>query len=141
VNVKTLLVDDSEPFRMLLRKRLEPIGCEIVAEASSSQEGLELFRQYNPQLVTLDLIMPDSPDFGSKALFEKIREENPETAIIVISVQSRYANAAGFLSQGAIAYLEKSFVNFDDMHQKLKRVFPEMGRSGSNAWDRIRRRD
>jgi two-component system, chemotaxis family, chemotaxis protein CheY len=124
--VTVLLVDDSADFRFLLRKRLEQIGCRIVAEAADSESGLELFRAYRPQLVTLDLMMPDSPKFTSKELFRAIRNEAPQTAVLVISTQSRSSNASSFLAAGATAFFEKSFMNFDEVRKKLQAIFPEI---------------
>ncbi len=137
--VTALIVDDSDPFRILLRTRLERIGCKVVGEAKDSKDALQLFRRLKPQVVTLDLIMPDAPEFGSKELFEKIREESPRTAVIILSVKSRHANASRFLARGAVAYLEKSFVNFDEIQTKLKHLFPELGRP-AGSWERLRPR-
>jgi DNA-binding NarL/FixJ family response regulator len=127
--VETLIIDDSDTFRRILRARLESIGCEIVGEAYSAAEGLELFRAHRPRLVTLDLIMPESEKMDADALFLAVRKESPETAIVVISANRRDLNASHFLAAGAIAYLDKSFMNFDRMTDTLKRVFPELGQS------------
>jgi DNA-binding NarL/FixJ family response regulator len=78
------------------------------------------------QLVTLDLLMPDSPKFTSKGLFQAIRSEAPQTTILMISTQSRISNASSFLAAGAIGYIEKSFMNFDEVRKKLQAIFPEI---------------
>ncbi len=103
------------------------MGCVVVAEAGCAQQGLEHFQALRPRLVTLDLMMPDDPSFTSKELFRKIREEAPETAVFMISVQRTGINAPGFLAEGAAAYFEKSFINFDQMKKKLLQIFPELG--------------
>jgi DNA-binding NarL/FixJ family response regulator len=124
--VEVMIVDDSENFRFLLRKRLESYGCEVVAEATNAREGLALFRAKRPRLVTLDLMMPDAPEFVSHDLFRQIRHESPQTAIVIVSVQRASINASMFLSEGALAYWEKSFLNFDDVRRRLSHVFPDM---------------
>jgi two-component system, chemotaxis family, chemotaxis protein CheY len=58
VAIQTLIVEDSPTGRSVLRRRLEEIGCEIVGEAGNASAALELFRTLHPQLVTLDLLMP-----------------------------------------------------------------------------------
>ena len=126
MEVEVLIVDDSEEFRLLLRRRLEPYGCIVVAEASNAREGLELFHAKRPRLVTLDLLMPDDPAYTSLHLFRQIRREAPQTAIVIISVQAARANASNFLGEGALAYWEKSFLNFDAMRRKLIQIFPDM---------------
>src|ERR1700722_16612938 len=124
--VTTLIVDDSVDFRALLRRRLEGIGCTILAEAGDSSKGLELFRSLKPQLVTLDLMMPDLPDFSARELFRTIRAESPETAVILMSTQPERANASTFLAGGAMAYIDKSFFNFDEVKKVLRAIFPEL---------------
>src|ERR1700736_6323338 len=111
--IETLIVDDSDTFRRILRARLENMGCKIVAEARTAAEGIELFRAHGPRLVTLDLVMPEAEKMGADALFLAIRTESPETAIVVISTHPRDPNAAHFLAAGAVAYMEKSFMSFD----------------------------
>jgi two-component system chemotaxis response regulator CheY len=126
MKVQTLIVDDSESFRGLLKKRLMGIGCWVVAEAGTAKEGLERFRELRPNLVTLDVMMPDEPGFTARELFRTIRKERPETQIAVISVASRVPTAADFINQGALVYLEKSFMNFDQLRRKLEVVFPDL---------------
>ncbi len=124
--VHALIVDDSESFRSLLRKRLSGIGCWVAGEAGTAKEALRLFRDLQPDLVTLNVMMPDEPDFTAKELFATIRRERLKTAIVVISASSRVPTAAQFLSQGALAYMEKSFLNFDQLERKLAYLFPDL---------------
>ncbi len=124
--VQALIVDDSESFRLLLSRRLAGIGCWVAGQAGTAQEALKLFRDLQPDLVTLDVMMPDQPDFTAKELFATIRRERIKTAIVVISAAPRVPTAAQFLSQGAIAYLEKSFLNFDELARKLAYLFPDL---------------
>jgi len=125
--VETLIVDDSDTFRRILGTRLEHLGCRIVAEARNAPQALDLFRAHEPRLVTLDLLMPGSDELTANDLFLKIREESPATVIVIISTHSRDPNASHFLAAGALAYLEKNFMNFDQLAAKLKAAFPEMG--------------
>jgi two-component system chemotaxis response regulator CheY len=126
VAVETLIVDDSESFRGLLRKRLEKIGCVIIGEAGNAKQGLESFRLLKPKLVTLDIMMPDEPDFTCKELFATIRKERPDTSIVVISMSSKGPLASQFMSHGAVGYLEKSFMNFDELRRKLAVIYPDI---------------
>jgi DNA-binding NarL/FixJ family response regulator len=76
--------------------------------------------------VTLDLMMPNPDDFGPKELFYSIRSESPETAIVIISVHLQNANASAFLADGAVAYIEKSFMDFSKIAVMLRKVLPEL---------------
>jgi two-component system, chemotaxis family, chemotaxis protein CheY len=124
--IKTLIVEDSIPTRRMLRARLETLGCTIVGEAENPAQGLKLFRQLDPQIITLDLIMPQVDELGTEGLFKIIREEKPNSSVIVISSSSKALTAMNYISQGAIAYLEKPFVNFDQLREKLDVLYPEM---------------
>jgi CheY-like chemotaxis protein len=126
VAVSTLIVDDSPPARSLLRRRLEGMGCVVVAEAGDAAEALSLFRSHTPKLVTLDLMMPLVDEMDAKALFHAIRKESPETAVIVISAQPKTAERADYLREGALDYLQKPFIDFDSLAQTLERFFPEL---------------
>lgn len=125
--IETLIVDDSDSFRRVLGGRLERLGCQIVGEARTAAEGLDLFRARNPRLVTLDLVMPGSEQMSADDLFLTIRQESPATTIVIISTHSRGLNASHFLSAGAVAYVEKTFMSFDQLSATLKGVFPELG--------------
>jgi two-component system chemotaxis response regulator CheY len=138
--VEVMIVDDSEEFRYLLRKRLESYGCEVIAEAANAREGLDLFRAKRPRLVTLDLLMPDDPQFVPRDLFRQIRRESPQTAIVVISVLRANSNASSFLREGALAYWEKSFLNFDDVRRRLAGIFPEIKPASLQSHSSLSRR-
>lgn len=132
--IRTLIVEDSIPTRRMLRARMETLGCIIVGEAENPTQGLKLFRELDPQVVTLDLIMPQVDDFNTEQLFKAIREEKPDTSVIVISSSSKAMTAAAYISQGAVAYLEKPFVNFDQLREKLDALYPNMtARRGSRT--------
>ena len=125
--VHTLIVDDSDSFRALLRKRLTAIGCWVAGEAGTAQEALALFRDLQPDLVTLDVMMPDDDrGFTAKELFAIIRKERIKTAVVVISASPRVPTASYFLGQGALAYIEKSFLDFDQLGRKLAYLFPDL---------------
>ena len=122
------------PTRRMLRARLETLGCTIVGEAENPAQGLKLFRDLDPQIVTLDLVMPQIDELTTESLFKIIRAESPAASVIVISSSSKAITATNYLSQGAIAYLEKPFVNFDQLREKLDALYPHLtSRRGSRA--------
>jgi two-component system chemotaxis response regulator CheY len=131
--LRTLIVEDSIPTRRMLRARLESLRCIVVGEAENPTQGLKLFRELDPQIITLDLIMPQVDDFNTEALFKIIREEKPDTSVIVISSSSKALTAINYISQGAIAYLEKPFVNFDQLRDKLELLYPENRAGGGRT--------
>jgi two-component system, chemotaxis family, chemotaxis protein CheY len=132
--IRTLIVEASVPTRRLLRKRLEVMGCTIVGETGNQKVGLEIFRQLHPLIVTLDVTIPQVDGFTTEELFKIIRAEKPSVGIILISAGARSLTAMKYISQGAIEYQEKPFVNFDRIREKLDYLYPHMmARRGSRA--------
>ncbi|HUX42718.1 MAG TPA: response regulator transcription factor [Rectinemataceae bacterium] len=101
---KALVIDDEEQIRKLLRISLEPRGFETI-EAASGFEGLQAFAGLRPDIVLLDLGLPDRD--GSAVLAE-IRDRS-ETPVIVISVRDREADIVALLDGGADDYVTKPF--------------------------------
>jgi two-component system chemotaxis response regulator CheY len=131
-------VEDSVSVRAVLRRRLEGLGCDVVGEAATAEEGLELFRDLSPDLITLDLIMPEAARLDAKQLFRAIRDESPKAVVVVISARPTSVGAATFLREGALAYVEKPFISLASLVKPLARVFPELKPS---MLSRLRRTD
>lgn len=100
-----LIVDDTPDLRLLLQLSLSRYqGVSVVAEAGDGQEGVELAREHQPDVVLLDLAMPRMDGLQALPL---IREVAPEARVVVLSGfdESRMAGAATVA--GAHAYLRK----------------------------------
>jgi YesN/AraC family two-component response regulator len=134
MGVQVLIVDDSDATRALLKRRLETLGCEVIGEAINAAQGLSMFRALHPAVVTLDLMMPVVEGLDAKTLLGHILEEAPEVAVFVVSSFSKVTQAPKFLEAGAAGYIQKPFINFDDLSRKLKEKFPELvaARDGAN---------
>jgi two-component system, chemotaxis family, chemotaxis protein CheY len=123
--VATLIVDDSAESRAWLKNRLETLGCTVVGEAASAAEGQEQFEALRPRLVTLDIMMPEVDGMSAMDLFLHISQKASEVGVLVISVRP-LADSHEFLRLGAIGYLEKPFINFDEAAKLLRAFFPEL---------------
>src|SRR5579859_4383540 len=100
--VRTLIVDDAPTARTILRRRLEAIGCEVVGEADSSFAAEGLIALAVPDLITLDIHMPEIDGMDSYTLFRKIRRERPRIEFVVISGANYFQNRRDFLKGGAL---------------------------------------
>src|ERR1035438_8104263 len=78
---KILMVDDDPQIRRVMRVRLTGLGYEII-EARSGEQALEVFREFLPDLVLLDLNMPG---MGGQAACRQIREGS-DVPIIILTV-------------------------------------------------------
>ncbi|MDD5177278.1 MAG: two-component system response regulator NarL [Sterolibacterium sp.] len=100
-----VIIDDHPLFRKGVRQLLdlEP-ELEVVAEASSGEEGVQLAARHQPDLVLLDLNMKGMG--GLKAL-EAIKSHNPERRVVILTVSDTSDDLIGTIRAGADGYLLK----------------------------------
>jgi YesN/AraC family two-component response regulator len=123
--VRTLIVDDAPTARMILRRHLGAIGCEIIAEADSSAAADDVIGTTAPDLITLDIHMPEIRGMDSYALFRKIRRERPRVEFVVISGANYFQNRQDFLRGGALGFFPKP-IDFHGLLNDLRWIFPEL---------------
>lgn len=99
-----LIIDDEPPIRKLLRIVLESNDYKVV-QANTGNEGINLAAHHSPDLILLDLGLPDLS--GHKVLLE-LRSWY-EKSIIILSVQNREEDIIKALDNGATDYLTKPF--------------------------------
>ena len=105
---RVLYVEDSEPNFRLIESILEDRPGTDLAWAATGQKGLEMARTQNPQLVLLDLDLPDI--HGSKVLAGlQAQPETAQTPVIVISADATPSQIERMLTAGARNYLTKPF--------------------------------
>jgi two-component system, chemotaxis family, chemotaxis protein CheY len=133
--IRVLMIDDSVFVRDVLRHHLECIGCEVVAEAESTAQALDLYRTVKPSLVTLEITIPRTGGLGALALFRTMRAENPQLPILIVSAMAFPEIRESFLREGAIDYLVKPFdaESFVKVYCKLAEHFPELNRVAQPA--------
>ncbi len=103
--ITIVLADDHPIVRRGLRQLLEAQdGFEVVAEASDVESARRYVRGHHPNVLVLDLNMPGQPSIDA---IPKLREEFPETQIVVLTMQNEPAYARAALSAGALGYVLK----------------------------------
>jgi len=125
IAVRTLIVDDAPTARMILRRYLVEAGCEIVGEENCSATADEVIESEAPDLVTLDIHMPEVRGMDSYTLFRKVRKDHPSVEFVVISGATFYQNRQDFLRGGAIGYFAKP-IDFRGLLTNLRKIFPEL---------------
>jgi two-component system chemotaxis response regulator CheY len=128
VTTSALIIDDSPFARKIIRHHLVKLGFRVVGEAENAVQGLRLFRELKPKLVTLDVMMPEREGIGSLAVFRTIRKEAPDAVMVVVSAIPFEKTRDTFLNEGATAYVIKPFsqFSFEPVRQKLQRIFPAL---------------
>lgn len=103
---RILIVDDSFYMRTMLKNILSDAGYEVVGEAATGQQAQQLARETRPDLVTLDVILPDNTGLD---VLKGIRAEQPDLKIVMVSAVGQDVIVNEALAAGAGAYLVKPF--------------------------------
>ncbi|BDU49503.1 response regulator [Haliovirga abyssi] len=103
---KVLIVDDMLFMRVTLKKMLEEVGFEVVAEAENGEDGIAKYKKFLPDIVTLDITMPEMN--GIEAL-EEIKKINPDVKVVMISAMGQQPNVIKAVKLGAKGFIVKPF--------------------------------
>jgi two-component system chemotaxis response regulator CheY len=106
VGNKVLVVDDAAFMRMMIKDILRKGGYEVVGEAEDGAKAIEKFRELRPDLVTMDITMPDMD--GISAVRE-IRKMEPNALIIMCSAMGQQAMVIDAIQAGAKDFVVKPF--------------------------------
>jgi two-component system, chemotaxis family, chemotaxis protein CheY len=103
---RMMIVDDSNIIRGRIERSQRHDQITVVASASNGAEAVELARQHRPDVVTMDITMPEMD--GIECI-KRILEINPEVLIIVVSALNDQATILEALKAGAHGFLGKPF--------------------------------
>ncbi|MCD6451960.1 MAG: response regulator [Acidobacteria bacterium] len=103
---RVLIVDDAMFTRTLISDILAKAGYEIAGEAGSGVEAIEKYKELSPDVVIMDLIMPD---MGGIEAIKKIIAEDPKANIIVCSAMGQQALVVEAIEAGAKDFIVKPF--------------------------------
>lgn len=101
-----LIVDDAAFMRMKLKDILEKNGYTVVGEAQNGSEAVELFQEIQPDLVTMDITMPEMN--GIDAL-KKIKEINSNAKVVMCSAMGQQGMVMDAIRSGAVDFIVKPF--------------------------------
>jgi two-component system chemotaxis response regulator CheY len=108
VPLKLMIVDDSNIIRRRIERSQQIDRLEVVGSASNGREALELFRRTQPDVVTMDLTMPEMD--GIECV-QKLVELNSKVLILVVSALADKATAVEAIEKGANGFLCKPFTD------------------------------
>jgi DNA-binding NarL/FixJ family response regulator len=121
---RVVLADDEVLLREGLAGLLERSGFEVVGQAGDGSELVALVREHRPDLALIDIRMPPAHSTEGLDAARVIREEFPETAILVLSAHVEVEHAMDLLASGQRSgYLLKSRVtDVEEFIQTLERI-------------------
>jgi two-component system chemotaxis response regulator CheY len=106
VAARILVVDDAQFMRMMLKNILASNGYEIAGEAENGVQGLIKFKELKPDLVIMDMIMPE---MGGIDAVREIMKFDPAARVIMCSAMGQQALVVEAIQQGARDFIVKPF--------------------------------
>jgi two-component system chemotaxis response regulator CheY len=103
---KILVVDDAAFMRMMIKDILTKEGYEIAGEAATGREAVEKFSQLKPDVVTMDITMPEMN--GIEAL-KQILNYNSNAKVVMVSAMGQDKLIIEALEAGAVDFIVKPF--------------------------------
>jgi DNA-binding NarL/FixJ family response regulator len=117
VKRRVVLVDDHELFRAGVRGQLGD-SVEIVGEAGSVAEAVPMIRELDPDVVLLDVHLPDG---GGEAVIAGVSQERPGVKFLALSVSDAAEDVIGVIRAGARGYVTKT-ISGDELTSAVNRV-------------------
>ncbi|WP_156319882.1 response regulator [Bacillus sp. FJAT-18017] len=115
---RVLIVDDAAFMRMMLKDILTKNGLEVVGEAVNGVDAIEKFQELNPDVVTMDITMPEMD--GITAV-KQIRALNPQASIIMCSAMGQQPMVLEAIQAGAKDFVVKPF-QADRVMESIRKV-------------------
>lgn len=127
MSIRLLIADDHAVVRVGLRSIVKESNVEVVAEATNGAEALQLAIEHRPDLVLLDVRMPDGDGIACLA---RIRAELPDLPVLMFSAYDNPTYVARAVALGAVGYLVKTS-SLDEILSAIRRAA-----SGESIWTR-----
>lgn len=105
-----LIIEDCNFIREIYYLNLKGSVVNIIAEAKNGREGLEKIRLLKPDLIILDLVLPEVNGFD---ILSQVHQLSPNSRVLVISTMEDISFKQKAKSLGAVGYLEKPFSKAD----------------------------
>jgi two-component system, chemotaxis family, chemotaxis protein CheY len=103
---RIMIVDDAAFMRMMIKDILTKNGYEVVAEAADGAQAVEKFQETQPDLVTMDITMPEMDGI---AALRAIKEINPNAKVIMCSAMGQQVMVIDAIQAGAKDFIVKPF--------------------------------
>lgn len=103
---RVLVCDDAIFMRTMITDILSGAGYEVVGEAETGLQAIERYRELNPDLVTMDIVMPD---MGGIEAVREIVKQDPHAKILMVSAMGQQALVVEAIQAGAKDFVVKPF--------------------------------
>ena len=106
MSMRVLICDDAMFMRTVIASMFREAGHTIVGEAETGDQAIEMYRELNPDVVTMDVVMPSSSGINA---VRGIVSEDPNARVIMCSAMGQEALINEALDAGACGFLVKPF--------------------------------
>lgn len=103
---RVLIVDDASFMRMTIKNMLSNYEYEIVGEAENGLEAVEKYKELSPDIVTMDITMPELDGIQALRMIKKI---NPGASVVMVSALGQEAKMKEAIIYGAKGFIVKPF--------------------------------
>ena len=118
MNTRVLVVDDAKFMRHMIKNMLSEMGCEVIGEAADGEQACAMFAELTPDLVTMDVVMPN---MGGIDALKSIRQNHEDAKIVMITAIDQREPLMEALKAGAVDYIVKPFEK-DRVQEAMQRV-------------------
>jgi two-component system chemotaxis response regulator CheY len=116
---RVLVTDDAAFMRMQLKNIIEALGHEVVGEAENGQVAIKLYNELKPELVTMDITMPEMN--GVEAV-RAIKKNDPNATIVMCSAMGQQQMVLEAIQAGAKDFIVKPF-DQERIKQAIDKIF------------------
>ena len=106
MNRKLMIVDDSNLIRKKIAREFDQNRFDLVASAENGEKAIELFKEFKPEIITMDITMPHLDGIDC---IEQLIAIQPDVKILVISALNDKATGMEALEKGAMGFINKPF--------------------------------
>jgi len=123
--LKVLVVDDSMIIRKQIANVFEELGHQVIAEAQDGKSAVSIFREKKPDLVTMDITMPDMNGIEAVKI---IKSKEPEVKILMVTSHGQEKMVIESIKAGAKGYILKP-ATLKKVQEAVDKVFPEYAKA------------
>lgn len=126
-----LVVDDDPDLRALASRQLEPLGWSVV-EAANGREALDKLSEGHPDIILLDLLMPEMDGFELLQHL-RCREDLQSIPVLVVTAKDLTQEDRDRLNGRVLQVLQKEAMDWDELEREIRRVLSPQGLIDGNA--------
>lgn len=105
-NVTVLIIDDNDVSRSMLRHILLASKYNVVGESGSGRIGIELAERLQPDIICLDIVMPDCSGLD---VLKRVKQQRPQTEVLMVTGNNDRDSVMEAARDGAAGYIVKPY--------------------------------